>query len=70
MLAQGMKMLVAGLSLFNVNHSFVLRSKGEHSSGVCTQDMILLTLRSGQFAKDLERRKINPLSEDRNETIL
>lgn len=32
MLAQGMSMLVAGLSLFSVNHSAALRSKGEHSS--------------------------------------
>lgn len=29
MLAQGMKMLMAGLALFNVKHSSVLRSKGE-----------------------------------------
>lgn len=36
MLAQGMKMLVAGLLLFNVNHSSLLRSKGEHRSDVCT----------------------------------
>lgn len=36
MLAQGTKMLVAGLSLFNANHSSVLRSKGEHSTDVCT----------------------------------
>lgn len=35
MLAQGMKMLAAGLSLFNVNRSSGLRSKGERSSDVC-----------------------------------
>lgn len=34
MLAQGMKMLAARLSPFNVNHSSVLGSKEEHSNDV------------------------------------
>lgn len=70
MLAQGMKMLTAGLTLFNVNHSSMLRSKGEQSRDVCTQDMILLSLRSRQFTNDLKRRKIKPWSEDHVVTIL
>lgn len=31
-------MLMAGLALFNVNHSSVLRSRGEQSSNLCTYD--------------------------------
>lgn len=50
-----MEMPTAGLALFIVNHSSVLRPQREQSNDVFTWDMILLSLRSKYSADDRKK---------------
>lgn len=64
-----MEMPTAGLALFIVNHSSVLRPQREQSNDVFTWDMILLSLRSKYSADDLKKRKIRLLNDNYDNSV-